>query len=274
MAAVSRRRVMTWLGVGIALYLGVIGLFWLFQERLIFVGAGFGRGVPLDVPVGVEVVRIDHPDGGTFRVAVASAGRDAEGIVVAFVGNGEDLRSGLGHALRFPAYRQHGVVVEYPGYGDSDGSPTRDGVLAAAEAAAAYAGTRFGALPRTAVGTSLGTFSAVHLAARGLVDRIVLRAPPVSIERAGRERYPWLPIGWFLRHRFDSGALAAEVRVPALILHGDRDRIVPAAHGRDLAEQLAGPTDFVLAEGYGHNNIPIDRSGPFGERVARFLAGQ
>ena len=63
---------MTWLGIGIALYLGVVGLFWLFQERLIFVGAGFGRGVQLNVPEGVEVVRLDHPDGGTFRVAVAA----------------------------------------------------------------------------------------------------------------------------------------------------------------------------------------------------------
>lgn len=265
---------MTWLGIGIALYLGVLGLFWLFQERLIFVGAGFGRGVQLNVPEGVEVVRLDHPHGGTFRVAVAAAGVPAEGVVVAFVGNGEDLRSGLGHALRFPAYGHHGIVVEYPGYGDSDGSPTRDGVLAAAEAAVGYAESRFGQLPRTAVGTSLGTFAAVHLAARGLVDRIVLRAPPVSIERAGRERYPWLPIGWFLRHPFDSGALAAKVQVPALILHGDRDRIVPVDHGRDLAARLAGPTEFVLAEGYGHNNIPIDRSGPFGPLVARFLSSR
>ena len=266
---------MTWLGIGIALYLGVVGLFWLFQERLIFVGAGFGRGVRLEVPPGVEVLRLDHPGGGgTFRVAVAAADNAADGVVVAFVGNGEDLRSGLGHALRFPAYGQHGIVVEYPGYGDSDGSPTRDAVLAAAEAAVAYAESRFGPLPRTAVGTSLGTFAAVHLAARGLVDRIVLRAPPVSIERAGRERYPWLPIGWFLRHPFDSGALAAEVTVPALILHGDRDRIVPVDHGRDLAARLGGPTEFVLAEGYGHNNIPIDRSGPFGPLVARFLGAR
>jgi pimeloyl-ACP methyl ester carboxylesterase len=266
-----RRRVMFWLALALALYASVVALFWVLQDQMIFVGRSWGRGVPVEVADRVGIERLELPDGGTFRVAVADSGPDAAGVVVSFGGNGEDLRSGVAWAVRWAAYGQHAVAVEFPGYGDSDGAPGKAAFFAAAEAAVRRARELAPGLPVTAAGSSLGSFCAVHLAAAGHVDRLILRAPPVSIAQAGRERYPWLPIGWFLRHDFDNLGLAGRVRVPVLILHGDQDRIVPLRHGEQLGAAFAGPTQLIVAEGYGHNDLPVDRRGPFGARIEAFL---
>ena len=264
---------MTWLLVPAALYVALAALLWALQDRMIFPGAAFGRGSPVpDVP-GVRVERLALPAGGTFRVAIAEPEAPPAGVVVAFLGNGEDLRSAVHWAALWADYGQATLAVEYPGYGDSDGEPGEAAFYAAAEAAAEHARRLAPGLPLTASGSSLGSFSAVHLAASGLADRLVLFAPPRSTARVGRERYPWLPIAWLLRHRFDNEARAADVRCPALIVHGDRDGVVPLAHGVALSERFAGPTELRIARGFGHNDLPLGRHGPFGEAIARFLGG-
>jgi hypothetical protein len=269
----STRRLMLWIALPASAYAALVLLVYLMQERLIFVGAAWGRGARVDAPAGVAVERLDLPTGGSFRVAVGEPAGTPRGVMVFFVGNGEDLRSGVHWAALWAGYELASVVVEYPGYGDSDGSPGVEQFLAAAEVAAAFGGERARAIggPLLAGGTSLGSFPAVHLAATGRADRLFLRAPPSTLEAAARRHYPWLPVGWLLRHRFDNLARAGLVRCPTFVLHGDRDSIVPMALGAELARAFAGPCEFVAAEGYDHNDLPCHASGPFGRRIAAFL---
>lgn len=262
---------MTWLIILIAGYALVVALFWALQDRMIFVGADWGRGQPVPNVPGVRVERLELPEGGTFRVAIAVPRGAVKGTMVYFVGNGEDLRSGVHWAALWSDFEQAVVAVEYPGYGESDGVPSKAMFFSAADVAARRARSLAPDVPLTAGGSSIGSFSAVHVAAAGLADRVLLRAPPASIERAGKERFPWLPVSWFLRHDFDNEALAPRVRCPVLIIHGDRDRIVPLSHGKRLRDAFAGTTELVIAEGHGHNDLPMDRHGPVGAVVAKFL---
>ena len=267
-----RRRVTTTVLIVAAFYVGIVGLAWLYQDRLLFVAMGLGAGRPVDELPGVEVEWLERSGGERFRVAVTAAPPGAPCVVVGFVGNGEDLRSGIHWAA---AWRDHGfgaVVVEYPGYGDSEGSPSVESFFEAARVAAERARALAGDRPLVAVGSSLGSFPATYLAAEGVVSRLLLRAPPTSIAAAGQRSYPFLPVRWLLRHRFDNLALAPDVSCPVLVIHGDQDTIVPVAMGRQLAEAFPNG-EFVGAEGYGHNDLPIDGAGPFGARVHAFLAG-
>jgi pimeloyl-ACP methyl ester carboxylesterase len=267
-----RGRVVFWILFPVLLYLLLVTLLWVVQDRLIFPGATWGRGEPLPFAPGVTVERLPLPGkDATFRIAVAEPSR-AQAVALCFGGNGEDLRHGIQRALMFAEYGIRCVGVEYPGYGESGGQVGERDFHAAAEAAAGFARDRAQAdgLPLFAIGVSMGSFSATHLAATGRVERALIVSAPTSIEAGARLHYFWVPVSLLLRHRLDNLARADRVACPVLVIHGDRDRIVPLEMGRMLAGAFANG-QFVVAEGYGHNDLPLDRRGPFGERIADFF---
>ena len=164
------------------------------------------------------------------------------------------------------------VAAEHPGYGASDGPPSVGSLLAAAEAVAAVAVrmARDRGLPLVVFGSSLGTFCAVHVAASLPVDRLVLRAPPTTLAAAAQQHFRWLPVGLLLAHRFDNLTPAPRVQCPALVVHGDRDGIVPLALGQALAAALPNARCFVVA-GCGHNDLSLAMEGPAANELRAFL---
>lgn len=255
-----------------AAYAGVVLLLVWKQEALVFPGAGRGDRGHGDHPR-VRAITADRDGGRKFRIAIAQAEAAPRAVAVFFVGNGEDLLSAAQGACSMADYGMEVFGVEHPGYGASEGPPSVDALMSAASAAASIARKRADELgvPLVSIGTSLGSFCAVHVAASGIADRLVLRAPPASMLAAAQARFAWAPVGLVLRHPFDNLARAGEVKCPALVLHGDQDRVVPIQQGKALAAAFSGPSEFVVASGFAHNNVPFEREGPFGARIAEFL---
>lgn len=269
----SLRRILLTLFITVASgYALVLALLWWQQDRLVFPGAGQGER-PIDVP-GARVQELVRDGGAKFRVVELVPERPVA-LALCFVGNGEDLRSGARHADELAAHGLAALAVEYPGYGGSEGAPGVAALLATAEAAARHADRRARELgvPLVIVGSSLGTFCAVHVAAAGLGERMLLRAPPTTLVAAAKARFWWLPVELLLRHQFDSLSRAAAVQCPVLVLHGDRDGIVPDRLGRQLCEAFAGQAQFVIVPGAGHNNLPLGPGGALGARIGAFLRG-
>jgi pimeloyl-ACP methyl ester carboxylesterase len=238
------------------------------QDALVFPGAGRGdRGLP-PLP-GLSAGTLQRADGESFRIVTVERG-PARAVALYFVGNGEDLYSAASTGYLLAGYGLEVIGVEYPGYGASPGSPSVATVLGNADAAAARARARARELdvPLVVIGSSLGSCCAVHVAAAGGVDRLVLRAPLASLVATAQRRFPWLPVTWFLRHRFDNLARAPAVRCPVLVVHGDRDDIVPLESGRELAAAIGDNAELVVAAGYGHNDLSIapDAAAAPGER--------
>lgn len=272
MRGLSRRRVTRMLFGSLAAYVLVCGAFYWLQDRLLFSAAGQRRGQPLPQVRGVAVERLARADGAAFRVAVASH-PEAKAWLLFFCGNGEDLHSGVYWAKAWCDYGLSVAVVEYPGYGDSDGAPSEASLGEAAEVAGAAFSARAQAqgLPLLTGGASLGSHAAVRACAAGFGSRLLLLAPFTSVRDVAASRYWFLPVGLVLRHPMDSVALAPRVKVPALVLHGDLDTVVPTRYGRALADALGAR--FELAPGCGHNDLPVERVGPFGRLLAEFLLG-
>ncbi|MEZ5963737.1 MAG: alpha/beta hydrolase [Planctomycetota bacterium] len=242
------------------------------QARMLFPMAGMGRGQPLPDVGSVDVHWLTLGDGTRVRAAVANQERPKAWMLF-FVGNGQDLRSGVYWAQAWRAYDVVAVVPEYPGYGDSEGAPCQASLVAAAHAAAAFAaaGARRAGVPLVVAGASLGSYPAVQLAAEGIGDRLLLLAPFTSVREVAVSRFWFMPVRWLLRHPLDNLARAAQVVQPALVLHGDTDDVIPVQYGRTLATALRAR--FVLAAGCGHNDLPVEAHGPFGGELRRFLHG-
>ena len=147
------------------------------------------------------------------------------------------------------------VAVEYRGYGGSSGSPSERGLIADAEAGYAFAAARYPYQQIVVWGESLGTGVAVALAAEKPVGRVVLQSPFTSAAEVGAQRYWFAPVRLLMKDQFRSDLRIGKVTAPVLVLHGDRDNVVPFALGERLYGLINAPKRFVRFPGAGHNDL-------------------
>ena len=192
-------------------------------------------------------------------------------VVVYFQGNAGGLNL---RADRFRALTADGtglIALNYRGYGGSTGSPSEAGLIADAEAAYAFAISRYPAERIVPWGESLGSGVAVALASSHKVGRLMLEAPFTSAADVGARTYWFLPVRLLMKDPFRSDLRIAKVSAPLLIVHGTRDAVVPFALGERLFALANAPKRFVRIEGGGHSNL--DGFGAL-DAVRAFLDGR
>jgi uncharacterized protein len=181
--------------------------------------------------------------------------RGEKPVVLYFHGNGGSLR---GRVDRFRALAADGtglIALSYRGYGGSSGRPTEKGLIDDALAAYAFAAARYPASRLALWGESLGTGVAVALAAQKPVGRIVLESPFTSIADIAAQIYWFFPVRLLIKDSYRSDLLIGTVTAPFLILHGDKDSIVPITLGDQLYKLITAPKRFVRFPGAGHNEL-------------------
>ena len=104
------------------------------------------------------------------------------------------------------------------------------------------------------VGWSLGAAVALQVAAAREVDGLVIMSAWTSLREIGREHFPGWMVGLLARESYDSLGTASGIAIPALVVHGDQDSIIPPAHGRRVAAALP-QSRWVEMPGYGHNDL-------------------
>ncbi len=193
-------------------------------------------------------------------------------------------------------YLERGIsilLLEYRGYGRSEGRPDEAGVLLDALAGWKAAVERAGAPARVVLhGRSLGgAVGAVFLARQQTgADRradipsgsaggapavagLILESTFTSLEGIAKAAYPFLPSILLvrLRGRFDAGAAVADLDLPLLVVHGSADQLVPVEMGRELHEAAGGPSEWFEIPGAGHNDPFLVGGGLYFDRIAGFV---
>lgn len=214
----------------LAVLIGVVA--WFGQRRLIYFPSP-ERIDPSDVGlVGVSEQILETPDGNRL-VAWLSRPGPGEPTILYFHGNGGGLAQ---RAERIRIYQSHGVgilMVSYRGYSGSSGSPSE--VANVADAKFAYdwlVGS--GVAPGIIVlyGESLGSGVVAQVAVEKPVGGLILDAPFTSVVDLGAAIYPFLPVRLLLIDRYETMRYIGRVRAPVLVIHGERDRVVPVEMGR------------------------------------------
>jgi uncharacterized protein len=181
--------------------------------------------------------------------------RDDKPVVLYFHGNGGALAMRAGRFRKLAADGTGVLALSYRGYGGSTGSPTEIGLIEDAETAYRSAAARYGVSRLALWGESLGSGVAVALAAKQPVAALILEAPFTSAADVGAGHYPFLPVRWLIKDPFYSDRRIADVRAPALVMHGVHDSVVPIALGEKLFGLIPGPKQFVRFSDAGHNNL-------------------
>ena len=194
--------------------------------------------------------------------------RERRPVMLYFQGNGGGLSL---RVPRFAALVHEGVglvALNYRGYGGSSGSPSEDGLIADARAAYDFAVKQYAPERIVPWGESLGSGVASALAAERPVGRIVLEAPFTSAADVAARVYLFAPVRWLMKDQFRSDERIARVSAPVLILHGERDDVVPIALGERLFGMVQGPKRFVRFPQGDHEGL--DAHGALDE-VKKFL---
>jgi fermentation-respiration switch protein FrsA (DUF1100 family) len=206
----------------------------------------------------VEERVLKTPDG---ERVIAWYGRALRGqpTLLYFHGNGGSLEDRAPRIARFMAEGWGVYMMTYRGYGGSSGSPTEANNVADARLAHA-ALVREGVSPRSIVayGESLGSGIAVRIAAELPLAGLVLDAPFTSAVDLGARAYPFLPVRLLLIDRYETTRHIAGVKVPLLILHGERDTVVPVAMGREVARLANEPKRLVIFPNGYHSDLYVN----------------
>ena len=150
-------------------------------------------------------------------------------------------------------------IFDYRQYGKSEGKISEQGTYIDARAALAYLQSRNDINNEKIIffGRSLGSAVAVELAVKEKCCALVLETPFTSIKEMGEKLYPFLPFTFFLRTKYDSLSKIRDIKVPTLIMHGDKDELVPIEQGKMLYEKANGPKKFYTIPGAMHNDTHI-----------------
>ena len=214
---------------------------------------------------GVEQVRLRGTDGPVYAWYAAPMASAAPHPAIVFAhGNGERAEHWTAAFERLQDEGFGVLIVEYPGYGIAEGSPSQMSITSAVVAGFDWLRARSDVDGGRIVGygRSLGGGAVAQLAARRPLAALILESSFTSVRSFARS---YLAPGFLVRDPFDTLEVLSKYRGPLLVFHGAHDDIAPPAHGRALAAAVPGSTFVEMP--CGHN----DCERPWTE-ILRFLS--
>jgi uncharacterized protein len=265
-----------WLRVVIGLvvvYLLLIGITMVFEERLIFVpsrspvGDWHSAGLQCEDVVfatadGVHLhgwyCPVPHPR-CVFLMAHGNAGNITHRV---------DRITAWQRTLNVAVF-----AFDYRGYGRSTGHPNEQGVYSDARAAYRWLTAEKGIAPEDVVffGESLGAAVALQLATEVLPRALILESPFTSAIAMGQRVFLWLPVRWMMRNRFASIEKITRYHGPLLIVHGTHDTLIPFAMGQALFVRANEPKRFYAVTGADHNDVALTGGRHYLQAMDAFL---
>lgn len=195
-------------------------------------------------------------DGERLHAWWVPAHTPAIGHVLLCHGNAGNIGDRIAHIELLATAGLDVLAFDYRGYGRSSGRPDEHGLHRDARAARDALLGRDGVDPAGLIylGESLGGAVALALALEQPPAGLILQSTFTSVRDMARAHYPWIPPA-LVPDAFPSIRLIGGLAAPLLILHGERDEIVPLMHAEALARAAPGPTRIKVFPDAGHNDL-------------------
>lgn len=200
--------------------------------------------------------------------------QEATATMLWFHGNAGNIGDRVDHLKVYHnRWKVNQMIVEYRGYGKSEGRVSEEGTYEDGRAAVRYLTSEKGVSPDKLFifGRSLGSAVAVQMALESPCAGLMLEAPFTSVRDMAKTHYPLLGHIYPLRIRYDSIGKLDRIHVPLLILHGDQDTIVPVEMGKRLFRAANEPKTYFTIRNAGHNDILIRMDKLYHETVQDFI---
>jgi len=233
------------------------GFIYLMQPRLLYypdVPTRELTATPARIGLDYEVVTLWTGDG--VRLSAWFIPHPAPRATLLFLhGNAGNISHRLESIRLFHELGLAVFIIDYRGYGKSEGSPSEAGTYRDAMAAWQYlVDARH--IPQQNIvifGRSLGGAIAAELATRTRPGALVIESSFTSVPSMAARLYPWLPVRWLSRFRYDTRRSLDAIACPVLIIHSREDAVIPFAEGSELYARAREPKRFLELRG-GHGD--------------------
>jgi fermentation-respiration switch protein FrsA (DUF1100 family) len=209
---------------------------------------------PEDIGIEFESITLETTDGVKLNAWYVPA-KDAEMTILFCHGNGGNMMHRLDSISLFNKMGLNCLIFDYRGYGQSEGKPTEDGTYI--DALTAYKWLtqtkKISSQEIIVFGRSLGGSIAAYVAERMKVRALVLESCFTSYVDMGKKFYPYMPVRWFARFKYDTISYLKNVQSPIMIIHSRNDEIIPFEFGLELYDSASEPKEFVEIAG-SHND--------------------
>lgn len=252
--------------------LGVV--LYLMQERMVFLARLPGRALEVTPRhAGFEYVdvNLETTDGLSLHGWYVYA-PDSRGTVLFLHGNAGNISHRLDSIAVFHDLGLDTFIIDYRGYGQSEGKPSEAGTYRDAEAAWQYLVTQRGEDPARIImfGRSIGGGVAAWLATRHKAAALIVESSFTSAVEMAAHFYPYMPVRLISRLQYPVADYVARVECPVLIIHSRDDEIIPFAMGKALYEAAPAPKAFLELVG-DHNNGFLLSGERYRDKLAQFI---
>ncbi len=255
----TRRRMIWWFLITPPAAYGLLAAFiFLMQGRMVYHPTREWEGTPTDVGLRFEDLTLTASDGVKLSAWLVPHTDPTAPVVLLCHGNGGNLSHRLGTLRQLHDMGVATLIVDYRGYGRSEGSPSEQGTYRDARAAWDWLVGQRQVDPSRIVlmGRSLGGAIAAKLAGEVQPAGLVIESAPTSIAEMGRDMYPIFPLPLMrllARYRYDTREHLAGVECPVLVMHSSDDGLIPFSHGQRNYAAAGEPKRFVELVGT-HND--------------------
>jgi uncharacterized protein len=265
---------LSWVSLAVAGYGILLLLLYLFQSHLVYFPHVPTRAVtatPAQAGLAFESVTLTTPDGVTLEGWYLPS-LQARGTLLFLHGNAGNISHRLDSLQLFHTLGLAIFIIDYRGYGHSQGHPTETGTYLDAYTAWHHL-TNQRRIPANKIivfGRSLGAAIAAQLTTHIQPGALILESAFTSIPDLGAELYPFLPVRWLARFQYNTQYFLESVTCPVLVIHSRDDKIIPFSHGQALFRAARPPKQFLPLRG-GHNDAFLVSKQKYLEGIDSFL---
>ncbi|HEX7026543.1 MAG TPA: alpha/beta hydrolase [Gammaproteobacteria bacterium] len=258
----------------VLIYVLVVILAWAFQRHLLYLPNVAGKSVtasPADRGWRYEPVTLTTADGVNISgwwLPLANA----RATLLFFHGNAGNIGHRLDSLALFRALHLSVLIIDYHGYGDSEGNPSETGTRMDSRAAWHHLIVERG-IPAEQIivfGRSLGAAVAAELAREHAPGAVILESPFRSLADMAQSAYPFLPARWLVRYEYATEAYVRDIDAPVLVIHSENDDIIPYSHGQAVFAAAREPKSMLVIGGDHNTGFLSDTKKYLGE-LHRFL---
>lgn len=263
------RSVYTFLSLAAGIYVFLAAFLYLYQNRMVFLPNMPGRALdatPQDAGFSFEEVSIATSDGVQLHGWFVPA-EQSRATVLFLHGNAGNISHRLDSIAIFRELGLDTLIIDYRGYGQSEGTPGEQGTYLDAQAAWDYLVSDRGIAPGRIVifGRSLGGAVAAWLAVENTAAAVIIESCFTSALDMARRLYPFMPVRLITRLKYPVIEYVGRLKIPLLIIHSHDDEIMPFFMGQALFEAAAGPKAMLELSGDHNYGFLLNRD--------RYVAG-
>lgn len=273
-----KRRLRSWPKFVLVLLLGA-GLYFgfrYFEQRTIYSPDPLVTHTPAKIGLPFKKASLDSGDGvkinGWFVPADADVTNSTQPTLLFFHGNAGNVSYSLDRLRLFHDAGLDVFIIDYRGYGQSEGTPSEHGLgLDALTAYFFLTETRRVPAERLFLyGESLGAAVAINLAMQVRAAGMILEAPFTSTAERLKRKWPGFPWESLVRDNYDSLSKIDKINMPVLLIHSVDDEIIPFVHSERLFATAKEPKELFKMRGP-HRESFINSFDTYGDKVTSFV---